>query len=48
MIVIKIYSIIVLSIVDLVIYDNYIKSKDKNNLIAFISILPIIFYILLR
>jgi hypothetical protein len=44
----KIYSVIVMGLVCFVLFDNYVKSKNKVDLISFTCILPIIFYILLR
>lgn len=44
----KWYSIVILVLVDLMLFDDYVKERNKVTLISFISILPIILYLLVR
>lgn len=44
----KWYSIIILALVDLMLFDDYVKEKNKVIFVSFISILPIVLYLLVR
>ena len=44
----KWYSIIILALVDLMLFDEYVKERNKVTLISFMSILPIVLYLLVR
>ena len=44
----KWYSIIILTLVDIVLIDDYIKGKTIVSLMSFVAILPIILYLLVR
>lgn len=48
MTILKWYSIIMLILVGVMMYDDYIKNRDKMILASFIAILPIILYLLVR
>lgn len=44
----KWYSIIMLLLVDIVLFDEYVKCRTIISLMSFIAILPIILYLLVR
>ena len=46
MVIVKWYSIIMLILIEFMSFDEYVKERTKETLMAFIVILPIIFYLL--
>lgn len=44
----KWYSVIILALVELAIFDGYVKTRNRVQLISFIVVLPVVLYLLVR
>lgn len=44
----KWYSIVILALVDIMLFNDYVKERTKYTLMSFIFVLPIILYLIVR